>query len=366
MSPQRGYLASFDSYGDNLARAIEEHGYSAFTDPLVFAGLTVDGLRGFTDLGADALEGIRCTNLKGAEIFNSAARGFKKNLWLDEGCVNVKARKSSFTFSRESNVYVGHAGTPPVDCELFGNEIHSAGRGGGTHHGILAEDQHRTKIYDNLLGVEGGYDPSTTSNIRVSAGSGLQGWGNKHLSTAAAGIAENILSGNDVDGIDRWDVGEMVDAGFIATAYAGSTILPSYRRTDQDNVKRGRFRVARASLSGDVNPAGGTWTKGDVIGYLECDADGYEGVACTTSGTAGTLALVTGSITSGSTTLTVNDADDLRVGQYITIAGVTGTKKILEIVGVTVTIDSAASATVAAAAVAWSAPVFKQRAKILA
>jgi hypothetical protein len=76
----------------------------------------------------------------------------------------------------------------------------------------------------------------------------------------------------------------------------------------------------------------------------------------TVAGTMGTLnaGATTGDITSGTATLTVSDATGLAVGNYITIAGVTGVKKITVISGTTVTIDTNADATVNDAAVAYS------------
>lgn len=59
----------------------------------------------------------------------------------------------------------------------------------------------------------------------------------------------------------------------------------------------------------------------------------------------------TGSITSGTSSLTVSSATGLSVGQKIAITGVTGTKAITAIAGTTITLDSNANATVSNAAV---------------
>jgi hypothetical protein len=67
----------------------------------------------------------------------------------------------------------------------------------------------------------------------------------------------------------------------------------------------------------------------------------------------------TGSITSGSTVLTVSTISGLASGAYITIAGVAGKKKINGVAGTVVTLDSAADATVTGAAVAFSAASFR-------
>ena len=116
-----------------------------------------------------------------------------------------------------------------------------------------------------------------------------------------------------------------------------------------------RFRPSSQSPAG----TGGTWERGEQIIHSDSAAAGNIGRVCTTAGTTGTLSGVTGSITSATTALTVSSGTNLRVGQYITIVGVTGTKRITAIDGTDVTIDVAADATVSGADVAFSAPVFK-------
>jgi hypothetical protein len=54
----------------------------------------------------------------------------------------------------------------------------------------------------------------------------------------------------------------------------------------------------------------------------------------------------------------VNSVTGLTVGNYITIAGVSSTKKIVSISGLVVNIDVAANATVSSAAVAYATPTF--------
>lgn len=108
-----------------------------------------------------------------------------------------------------------------------------------------------------------------------------------------------------------------------------------------------------------ATPGTGTWLKGVTFDYWAQGAGGVQGILCTTAGTSGTLSSVTGGITSGTTALVVNDASGLAHGQHITIVGVTGTKIITNINGTAITIDSNADATVSGAAVAFSAPVWK-------
>jgi hypothetical protein len=88
---------------------------------------------------------------------------------------------------------------------------------------------------------------------------------------------------------------------------------------------------------------------------------GIEGWIITTAGTFGTLnsGATTGSINSGSIALSVNSAAGLTIGSYISIAGVTGTKRVLFIDGTDITIDFSADATVSDAAIGFVAPTVK-------
>ena len=103
-----------------------------------------------------------------------------------------------------------------------------------------------------------------------------------------------------------------------------------------------------------------SWHQGDVWLDTTPAASGFLGSVCVTGGTYGTISgAVTGAITSGTAALVVNDSGGLAPGVYITIAGVSGVKKVLTVSGVNVTLTSNADATVSGAAVAYSPPVFK-------
>ena len=109
------------------------------------------------------------------------------------------------------------------------------------------------------------------------------------------------------------------------------------------------------------SPTKGTWNQGDIILNKVAAASGQIGWVPVVAGTLGTLnsGSTTGGITTGTNALVVNDATDLKIGQYIAIAGVTGTKRIRMISGLNITLTSNADATVAAAAVSYVTPAFK-------
>ncbi len=106
-----------------------------------------------------------------------------------------------------------------------------------------------------------------------------------------------------------------------------------------------------------ATPTVGTWLVGDLIKQNTYDL----GVKwrCTASGTCGTLSGITGSITTGTNVLALNDTTDLRpMRNFITIAGVTGSFEITKLEGNTAYLNKTADATVSSASVGFSNPTF--------
>jgi hypothetical protein len=112
---------------------------------------------------------------------------------------------------------------------------------------------------------------------------------------------------------------------------------------------------------GTAAPSTGSWAQGSVVWKSDVAAGGSPGWVNTADGTF-TAISTTGSIDNLSTYLTVDSTSGMVIGSYITIAGVTGVKRIVNINTTTkvVTIHAASDATVAGAAVANSnTAVFK-------
>ncbi len=139
----------------------------------------------------------------------------------------------------------------------------------------------------------------------------------------------------------------------ILVGLANFITYTGYREADIFNNDYS-FKIPVSNLT--VNT--GSWVRGDYL-YLDLPvAENPYFSICTTSGTFGTLTSVTGSITTGTKALVVNSATDLRVGMFINIAGVTGTKRITAVSGTNITIDTNANATVVAQAITYQTPSF--------
>jgi hypothetical protein len=110
-----------------------------------------------------------------------------------------------------------------------------------------------------------------------------------------------------------------------------------------------------------ATPTSGTYYLYDVVPAVPI-ATGYQGwVVVDKRGTLGTLngGATTGSITSGTNTLTVNSVTGLSVGQVISVAGAITSAIVLDISGTTVKLSANASSTVSGVAVAFVNPTFK-------
>lgn len=162
-------------------------------------------------------------------------------------------------------------------------------------------------------------------------------------------VSNNIFSGNrdcDVKFQEGWNCGPVFGSGNIS---------------DGLNLAGFDYRIIDHPLTLYSAPTVGTWWLGERAYKISPSSAGPIGWVCTASGTLGTLhgGTTTGSIGTGTATLTVNNAVGIYPGCFITIAGVTGVKKVTAVVGTTVTIDVNSDATVSGAAVSYSAPTFK-------
>lgn len=156
--------------------------------------------------------------------------------------------------------------------------------------------------------------------------------------------------------INRWWA---VDLGF--------TRLPGMFMHIHDPVATGNLTLNGRVMIGAASaaPTTGTHQRGAVYWNTTPSAGGVPGWMCTETGTLTAIA-TTGDITSGTPTLEVASASGIAVGVYLTIAGVSGVKRVIAVSGTTITLDSNASATVSGAAVANSAAVFKAMASLAA
>ena len=137
--------------------------------------------------------------------------------------------------------------------------------------------------------------------------------------------------------------------------------VPSQSRSYISNEWLGMDSYLNKGYEGNASaPTSGTYYEGAIVWNTSAIAGSSPiGYMCKTYGTAGTLSGVTGDITINTAILTVNDATNIKYGQNITIAGVSGTKLVVGKNGNQITLASNANATVTGAAVSYYAPTWQ-------
>lgn len=180
----------------------------------------------------------------------------------------------------------------------------------------------------------------------------------------------------DANASGSWDTGSSRGAVFVFADTGEADINGDFAVTWPAGASgdvqllpagRGRHRLGRNSETwGTTAPTFGTWERGDRAYKTDATASASPGWVCTAPGTNGTLngGATTGSITSGTKTLTVNSATGLFIGAYIKIGALTQTWRVLSINGTTIGVEQAlnpaagAASTQTDAAITFAAPVW--------
>ena len=156
----------------------------------------------------------------------------------------------------------------------------------------------------------------------------------------------------------------------VALIFAGaaSRYIKAMRIWSQDGPcstwVEARAPFDNGELIASAVPTAGTWDRGTVLYRDDATSGATAGWVCTTAGTFGALSAVNCATTSGSRSATLAATSALAVGEYISIAGVSGTKRVVGKNGTSIVLDTAADATVAAGAVAYVSAVFKAMANL--
>jgi hypothetical protein len=251
-----------------------------------------------------------------------------------------------------NGIVLGYA----VDSIIEGNKLHDA-----INCPILIDGQiENLKIARNKF---------SATSAQSQTGSTILFFNNNTLQTFAfdnVTIEENVFSSYPAPG--NFDV--QVD-----TTNAGSSpvVTSNFRFINNQGILMGiggaSINLTQYSYRKDDYPfstvipgtTGTTYNQFDIVPSKPV-ATGVQGwVNVNPAGTLGTLngGATTGAITINTNTLTVSSAAGLAIGQVISVAGAVATAIIANIAGTTITLTSKATATVAAAAVAYVNPLFK-------
>lgn len=208
---------------------------------------------------------------------------------------------------------------------------------------------------------------SDVSNVKLQASTVMVGAGNRasvvRFGTNGSGVVGNIAyETNTLESGTIYKVdsnGTQFGRGRV-TIMGAQIARADVRRDDVGERTVFSNKIGKYGSTG-ADPTAGTFEIGDQMLTVALSLASTEyGRLCVVSGTAGTLASVTATTTAGSALVTANSTANLREGNYITIAGVAGIKRIVHLrTSTQFYIDAVADAAVSSAAVAYSPPTFK-------
>lgn len=204
--------------------------------------------------------------------------------------------------------------------------------------------------------VAGAYATANIKNNSISdapycvksVGSNVQIEGNTLLVKSGASTTTNstaiIIASGATDNVIGWNnYGTPGDPTYAAIRYSDA----------------GTKTVQSGILWTSIGQTG-TYLASDIVSVPSITLGRADRYRCTVAGSINAAAVATtGSIADTSNTLTVASGTGFERGMIITIAGVTGAKTIQHRSGNTITLTSAADATVSGAAVALQAPTFQ-------
>lgn len=288
----------------------------------------------------------------GVSISNFDITGHYHGIGFSTYVKRLKVTNGRIHSNYSAGIYMTNT---PTDCIIDGVEfyLNCTGDSGNYRSGIYINTGERTKIKNCIFGDA---TAETKQNYGVYLSNNVVDteFLNNYVRKVISGGAAYVLGSSGVNGTTRLFQNNFADYSILNKKAGQLPCVTQYTIGQNDREIR--------EFTSDTTPSGsGTYNHGDRVYYEEPASGGAIGDVCTVSGTFGTLnsGATTGAIDTTTTTLTVNSASGLTAGVYITIAGVSGVKRVTAVSGTTITIDSASDATVTGAAVAYSAPTFK-------
>ncbi|GAA3411172.1 glycosyl hydrolase family 28-related protein [Paenibacillus hodogayensis] len=181
---------------------------------------------------------------------------------------------------------------------------------------------------------------------------------------------ENVVIENNIIR-DDWDT---MRGYYAFSMEPGAYFKDVTVRNNQITAKQGGYRLDYVDskidylppiafkFSAVYPPVSGDYTAGDMVWNTGAVTPGTSvaGYKVIESGTAGTLTGVTASIAFNTSVMTVSDSSSLKVGNVVSVAGLTDAFTILHITGTAVTVKPRAGGTATGAALSFRAPALRE------
>lgn len=282
-----GYGFFSDCEADNVAAAVGG-GYVPLLPPIQYLPITFTGCS-TSSTSASAIAGFRIQKQIGGRLLNCGASGHEYGALIEIGGDSVHIDGGEWTANRKSGIYIGNGTDMPEDVTITNVRSHSNGTDAAYTNsaGIEVANCSRPRLLSNRLGITG--EATQDNGIRLDTATVIDATAlNNYVFGIQSGFAYAMGSSTTYTTLFVFDGNDC--ASSIANKYAGPNIMPVQRHLCADGVTRGRFKAARAALTGDTTPTAGTWKLGDIIEHTD-PTGANTGTRCTTAGTPGTWGL---------------------------------------------------------------------------
>jgi hypothetical protein len=241
--------------------------------------------------------GWRIRRGQGFRFVNCSSYGHLIGMQIEEKALDVAVVGGSHEETRSESIYVGDATNVPKRVTIRDVRCVRAmtDSGDGNKALINLNSGEDLKVINCSLGSDDALRAEDAKyGVRVGDGvlrASIEG--NRVISLTASGSVAYFIGVTSGESANQtaYDVlssyrNNSTAAG--ATIYAGVNILTERTVIDTGGIVIKEGIVQRASLSGDITPSAGTWTRGSVLRYTTPDSGGYSGTTCITSGSPGT------------------------------------------------------------------------------
>lgn len=290
-----------EAYPDNLYAAFSDPGNSQYPYvPLFYVdgyytNSIIKGNRINSITGTSICPAIYCTFIKDATIEDNIIQGSAYGIQFKAGSKNIKAIRNDISICLLSGIIVDDSSVTPNGIILRDNSVHRNCLSGGTTGNIYLNFGIQTIVDSNTIGS---LDEDLSSFGLVVTSNHISAiiTNNTVPAVKSGGTAYNInTSTNTLNSVWVFKDNKYYGAD---TFFAGTTIIPVEREysTAVPGVVITHARATRGTLSGNITPSFGTWSKGSTIWATDATSTQPGIVKCTVTGSPGTwtpLATVT-------------------------------------------------------------------------
>lgn len=296
-------------------------------------------------------------NMGGIVVYARSAAYIVKKIRLLQNSV-IGARYQSIQIDGSASIYC-------QDIDIQGNNIYTSLNSNGIEIIGTQDAVVRNNVVKDVVG-SGLVVSSSSAGVIVVEDNYINNAGLNQYGINVTGPATFFVRRNIIVDTDMNIAGAIQGSGVTGILNLSNNTVPNGKASTTPAIQQTPARDFFPQIFNSAVPAAGSWERSQIVWNQSPAASTTPGWICVTSGTFGTLTGVTATTTNGSATVTVSDATNLQPGMWVTIAGVTGSKKVFTVSGTTIVLSSACDADTTGSAVAYVTPVFKAMANLAA